>query len=289
VLPLAVTLAGPGRPLAPSAAAVAAVMLLAWAVGVAAQDISWVDVAWGPALALVALVAALTGDGDPLRRWLLAGATALWGLRLGAHILARKLSQPGEDRRYARMRAAHPQRFALWSLRSVFALQGLLVLVVSLPIQVAADRPAAPASLYAPGLALYALGLSFEAIGDEQLRRFRSDQANDKAVLDRGLWAWTRHPNYFGDACVWWGLWLVALMAGGTWWTAVAPLTMTILLVRVSGKALLERDIESRRPGYAEYVRSTSSFWPRPPRRPARAGTATARRAGETRSRGASR
>lgn len=199
-------LAAPGRPLLPSVAAVAAVMGIVWLLGVLTRDMSWVDVAWGPTLAVVALVAALTGTGDPLRRWLLLGATALWGLRLGAHILARKLAQPGEDRRYARMRAAHPRRFELWSLRSVFAVQGLLVLVVSLPIQVAADRPSAPLALYAPGLALYALGLAFEAIGDEQLRRFRSDPASAGAVMDRGLWAWTRHPNYFGDACVWWGL-----------------------------------------------------------------------------------
>jgi steroid 5-alpha reductase family enzyme len=142
----------------------------------------------------------------------------------------------------------------------------VLVLVVALPITVAAQRGAALSAAAIPGMVLFAIGLLFEAVGDEQLRRFKADPATTGQVMDRGLWRYTRHPNYFGDVCVWWGLWLVALPAGDTWWTAIGPLVMTVLLVRVSGKALLERDIAKRRPGYADYVERTSGFFPLPPR-----------------------
>ena len=210
----------------------------------------------------------------PGARWLLAGLTAAWGLRLGAHLTRRKLADPGEDRRYAQMRARHPHDFARWSLVAVFGTQALLVLVVSLPLQVAARQPSALGGWALAGVAVWALGLAFEAVGDEQLRRFKADPASRGQVMDRGLWRYTRHPNYFGDACVWWGLWLVALTAGGTGWTAVGPAVMTLLLVRVSGKGLLERDIAERRPGYPAYVARTSGFIPLPPkRRGARAGS----------------
>ena len=249
-----------------SAVAVVALMLAAWALSLRLRDASIVDPVWGPAFVLVALVAALAGDGDPARRTLLAVLTAAWGLRLGWHLTRRKLGEPHEDRRYAAMRARRGQGFARWSLYAVFGLQALLVLVVSLPLQVAAGRDAPLGAAALPGVLVFLVGLAFEAVGDEQLRRFRADPASRGAVMDHGLWRLTRHPNYFGDACVWWGLWLVALPAGGTWWTAAGPLAMTLLLVRVSGKDLLERDIATRRPGYADYVRRTSGFVPWPPR-----------------------
>ena len=145
--------------------------------------------------------------------------------------------------------------------------QVLLVLIVSLPVQVAAERPSALSAAAIPGVVLFLVGLAFEAIGDEQLRRFKADPGNKGKVMDRGLWRYTRHPNYFGDFCVWWGLWLLALPAGGVWWTLIGPAVMSTLLIRVSGKALLERDMASRRPGYAEYIRGTSGFFPLPPRK----------------------
>ena len=126
-------------------------------------------------------------------------------------------------------------------------------------------------------MVLFGVGLAFEAVGDEQLRRFRADPANRGQVMNRGLWRYTRHPNYFGDACVWWGIWLTVLPAGGTWWSLIGPAAMTFLLVRVSGKAMLERDIGKRRPGYAEYIAQTSGFFPLPPKRrlpPERPGAA---------------
>jgi steroid 5-alpha reductase family enzyme len=259
-------IAGPGSVLAFSAAAVAAVMLAVWALSVRLRDVSIVDPVWGPAFVVVALVAALAGHGDPARRWLLFAMTAAWGLRLGVHLTRRKLAEPEEDRRYAIMRERKGDSFTLWSLWAIFGTQGLLVLIVSLPLQVAAERSAALGATVIPGVIVFLVGLAFESIGDEQLRRFKADPANRGKVMDHGLWRYTRHPNYFGDACVWWGLWLVALPAGGAWWTLVGPVVMTLLLVRVSGKAMLERDIGKRRPEYADYIKRTSGFFPLPPR-----------------------
>jgi steroid 5-alpha reductase family enzyme len=225
-----------------------------------------VDPAWGPLFVVVALVAALAGTGDAARRWLLLALTALWGLRLGVHLLRRKLGDPEEDRRYAEMRERKGAAFPLWSLGAIFLFQGLLVLVVSLPVTSAAQGDPALDLLALPGILLWALGLFFETVGDLQLDRFKADPANKGKVMDRGLWRYTRHPNYFGDFCVWWGLWLVALPAGGTWWTAIGPLVMSVLLIRVSGAGLLEKSIGDRRPGYREYVQRTSGFVPLPPR-----------------------
>lgn len=262
----ATLLAGPGAVLPIACAAVAVVILATWLLSLLLRDASVIDPVWGPAFVIVAVIAALAGSGAPARRWLLLALTAVWGLRLGLHLTRRKLHERDEDRRYRAMREAHPRNFAIWSLGWVYLVQGILVVVISLPLQVAAQRAPALGWLIAPGLLVYATGLAFEAVGDEQLRRFKSDPQNRGRVMDRGLWRYTRHPNYFGDACVWWGLWLVAVQAGATWWTVISPLVMSLLLVRISGKGLLERDIGERRPGYADYIRRTSGFLPLPPR-----------------------
>ncbi|HYI36372.1 MAG TPA: DUF1295 domain-containing protein [Thermoleophilaceae bacterium] len=259
-------MSGPGIVLPLAAVAVAVLMVATWAEGVRRRDISIVDPVWGPAFVLVALAGALAGGGDPARRWLLLALTAAWGLRLGVHLGRRKLGDPHEDRRYAAMRERH-RNFNLWSLIMVFGTQGLLVLVVSLPLQVGANAGGELGMLALPGVVLFLVGLAFEAAGDRQLERFKADPANRGRVMDRGLWRYTRHPNYFGDACVWFGLWLVVLPAGGTWWTVLGPVVMTVLLTRVSGASLLEKDIGQRRPGYRDYVERTSGFVPLPPRR----------------------
>ncbi|MDQ6804584.1 MAG: DUF1295 domain-containing protein [Actinomycetota bacterium] len=266
MIAVATVFAGPGGVLALAAAAVAVLILIVWAVSVRLRDASIIDPVWGPAFVLVALVAALAGHGDSGLRWLLFAMVAAWGLRLGLHLTRRKLGDPDEDRRYAAMREHKGDRFALWSLWAVFGTQAVLVLIVSLPIQAAANRPGGLGASVIPGVLVFLVGLAFEAIGDEQLRRFKADPASHGKVMDHGLWHYTRHPNYFGDACVWWGLWLVVLPAGGVWWTFVGPAVMTLLLVRVSGKAMLERDIGKRRPEYAAYIERTSGFFPLPPR-----------------------
>jgi len=239
-----------------------------WRVSVAVEDTSIVDVFWGSGFVVVAWVAYALGEGDPDRGLLLASLVTLWGLRLTVYLGRRNLGK-GEDRRYAEMRRRHGDRWPLRSLFVVFWLQGALIWVVSLPVQatMADPAPAGLGPLEWAGVAVWAVGLTFEAIGDWQLARFKADPANRGKVMDRGLWRYTRHPNYFGDFCVWWGIWLVALAAGGTWWTIVGPLVMSVLLIRVSGVALLERSLAERREGYADYVTRTSAFFPWPPRR----------------------
>jgi steroid 5-alpha reductase family enzyme len=265
---LATAFAAPGTVTGYAAVAVAALMVEVWLLSIAFRDASIVDPAWGPAFVVVALVAALAGGGCLGRRLLLLAMTAIWGLRLGVHLLVRKVHEAGEDRRYAAMRERRGESFVMWSLVMIFGLQGLLVLIVSLPIQVAADQGGTLSAAIIPGVVLFCIGLVFEAVGDEQLRRFKARPESHGQVMDRGLWRYTRHPNYFGDFCVWWGVWLVALTAGGTWWTFIGPVVMSVLLIRVSGAALLEKDIGTRRPGYADYVKRTSGFFPLPPRRP---------------------
>ncbi len=267
---LATVFAAPGAVTAYAAIAVALFMVALWAASVALRDVSIVDPGWGPAFVLVAAVAAAAGGGCLGRRWLLLAMTAVWGLRLGSYLLVRKLRDPSEDRRYAVMRERRGAGFVPWSLVMIFGVQGLLVLIVSLPVQVAAGQGGSLTATVIPGVALWVLGFAFESIGDEQLRRFKARSDSHGQVMDRGLWRYTRHPNYFGDFCVWWGIWLVALTAGGTWWTFVGPVVMSVLLIRVSGAGLLEKDIGERRPGYADYIRRTSGFFPWPPKQPRR-------------------
>ncbi len=249
-----------------ASAATAGLMVVTWAESLRRADASIVDPVWGPAFVLVALVAALAGDDGANLRWLLLAMTTAWGLRLGVHLTRRKLREPVEDFRYAAMRRRQGGRFTLWSLVMIFGLQGVLVLIVSLPVQIAATSDAAIGAAVIPGIVIFLIGFAFEAIGDAQLAAFKADPASKGKVMDKGLWRYTRHPNYFGDFCVWWGLWLVALTAAGTWWTAIGPIVMSILLTRVSGKDHLERDIADRRPGYREYIQRTSGFFPLPPR-----------------------
>lgn len=226
-----------------------------------------VDIAWGLAFTAVALTAygLSAGHGDDGRRLLITALTALWGLRLSAHI-ARRGRGHGEDPRYARMLAKAPGSRAAYAVRTVYLLQGVLVWLVSLPVQAGLYAPGPLGPTAAAGAALWLLGLAFEAIGDAQLHRFKADPAHRGMIMDRGLWSWTRHPNYFGDFCVWWGLFLIAYdrpaVAAAT---AVGPLVMTYLLTAGSGKALLERHMADR-PGYAAYRARTSGFFPVPPR-----------------------
>ncbi len=239
-----------------------------WALSVAVRDTSIVDVFWGSGFVVIAWVTYAVADGSQDRGLLLSVLTTIWGLRLTLYLARRNLGK-GEDFRYAAMRKRHGARWPLRSLVVVFWVQGLLMWVVSLPVQVGQLDPT-PAGLGAldwAGAALWALGLAFEAIGDAQLTRFKADPSNRGKVMDRGLWSWTRHPNYFGDFCVWWGLYLVAASTGSAWWTAIGPILMSVLLIRVSGAALLERSLSRRREGYEAYVARTSGFFPRPPRR----------------------
>ncbi|MFD5783480.1 DUF1295 domain-containing protein [Streptomyces sp. NPDC126933] len=256
-----------GQGVGPAAAAALAVMLITFAVAVVRGPHRIVDIAWGLGFTAVALVSygASAGQGDDGRRLLVTVLTAVWGLRLAGHIAARGRGH-GEDPRYEAMLAKAPGHRNLYALRMVYLLQGLLVLLVSLPVQAAQYIPGRTGPVAYAGCALWLTGLFFEAVGDWQLARFRADPANKGRLMDRGLWSWTRHPNYFGDFCIWWGLFLIVcdapVVAAAT---VVSPLVMSYLLINGSGKRLLERHMADR-PGFAEYTARTSGFFPRPPR-----------------------
>ncbi|MFG3409474.1 DUF1295 domain-containing protein [Streptomyces sp. NPDC048142] len=251
-----------------SASAALAVMLVTFAVAVRKGMHRIVDIAWGlgfTTVAVTSLLASSGADGDPVRRVLVTVLTAVWGLRLAGHINRRGRGH-GEDPRYARMLAKAPGDPTLYALRKVYLLQGALVWLVSLPVQAAHYVPEPMGRLAWAGVALWTVGMFFEAVGDAQLARFKAAPANRGRIMDQGLWRYTRHPNYFGDFCVWWGLFLLAVgslaVAAAV---VVAPLVMTLLLTRGSGQRLLEQHM-SGRPGYAAYVARTSGFFPLPPR-----------------------
>jgi steroid 5-alpha reductase family enzyme len=243
-------------------------MLALWALSLALRNASIVDVWWGPGIALGGLAAWRSAEAAPHpRTLLLLGLACVWALRLAGYLLWRNAGH-GEDPRYQAMRRHWGPRFPWISLATVFALQGGLQWIVSLPLQLAAAAPG-EAPLGARdvlGAAAFAIGLGFETIGDAQLARFLADEANAGRVMDRGLWRYTRHPNYFGDALAHWGLFAIALGTPYGAFALVSPVLMTFLLLRVSGVALLERSIGKRRPEYAEYRRRTSAFLPIPPR-----------------------
>lgn len=230
-----------------------------WVASLPLRDVSIVDSGWGFLVLLPALVMAAALPAGP-RAALLLGLAGAWALRLSAHIFWRHRGQP-EDRRYQAIRRRNEPHFQWKSLYLVFGLQAVLAWIVSAPLMAAVASPAPWNALDVAGFALSAFGLAYEALADLQLARFRQDPRNWDAVMDRGLWRHSRHPNYFGECCLWWGLWLVAA-AADAWWTLPSPLLMTVLLMKVSGVPLLEPDLGRRRPGYAEYVRRTPAFIP---------------------------
>lgn len=251
-------------PLTASAIAIGVLMVSVWIVSLIVANASIVDIAWGMGFVLVAWTVALGLDEITDRSVVLVGLTTLWGTRLSAYLAWRNLGEP-EDRRYRAMRSKHGDRFPLVSLVMVFLLQGAIMWTVSLPVQAGQISSGSLGILDASGIVVFAIGLAFETVGDLQLARFKSSPSSEGEVLDRGLWRYTRHPNYFGDFLVWWGLYLVAA-GGGAWWTIVGPAVMTLFLVKISGVGLLERTIGGRRPGYAAYVERTNAFFPGPPR-----------------------
>lgn len=248
--------------------AVLALMTAVWVASVVRRDASLVDRVWGLAFVVAAWTYAALGDGDPARTALALTLVTVWGLRLSAYVTWRNWGE-GEDKRYQAMRQRGSVSFAARSLVTIFWNQAVIAWLVSLPLLAATTRPSPDGLVWLDwlGLAVWAVGLVFEAGGDWQLSRFLADPANRGTVMDRGLWRYTRHPNYFGDATVWWGYFLVAA-ATGAWWAVAGSALMTVLIVKVSGVALTDKQMEkSSREGYAEYVRRTNAFFPGPPRK----------------------
>jgi steroid 5-alpha reductase family enzyme len=244
--------------------ALVAAAALTWVVSVLQRNVTIVDTLWPLLFVLATAVYAGTAVEPGPRAWLVSALVGAWGLRLAAYLAWRSWGHE-EDRRYQAIRRRNEPHFALKSLWLIFGFQAALAWLISLPLAGAIAGQAPLGALDALGVALWAVGVFFEAVGDWQLMRFKRDPANQGRVMDRGLWRHTRHPNYFGDFCIWWGLYLVAV-AAGAWWSIAGPLIMSFLLLRVSGVRLLEQDIGERRPAYADYVRRTNAFFPGPRR-----------------------
>jgi len=250
-----------------AAAALLVLMAVTFTVALKAGKHSVVDTAWGIGIAAVAVVALVSslGYGQPARRALLTAAAVIWGLRLAVYIGSRNRGKP-EDPRYRDLLSKAKGDRNIYALRTIYLLQALILWVACLPIQAGMLERAPAGPLTVIGAAAWLGGFVFESVGDWQLARFKADPAHKGMIMDRGLWRYTRHPNYFGDFCMWWGLFLISL---GSWVgmaTIVGPLLMTFLLTRGSGQALTERRMVGR-PNYAEYVARTSGFFPLPPKR----------------------
>ncbi|MDN3517475.1 DUF1295 domain-containing protein [Aquisalimonas lutea] len=243
-------------------------MVLVWIASLVRRDASLVDRFWGAGFVLLAWVYWFAA-GAPAAGLLMVLPVTLWGLRLSAYLTWRNWGH-GEDYRYREMRAHHGRRFPWVSLWTVFVLQGMIMWVVAMPLVYGTRVPSADVLVWplaAAGLALWLAGLTWEAVADAQLARFKADPANRGRVMDRGLWRYSRHPNYFGEAVLWWGFALIAAAAGG-WWTMLSAALMTFLLARVSGVTLLERKLTDTRPAYRDYVARTNALVPGPPREP---------------------
>jgi steroid 5-alpha reductase family enzyme len=238
-----------------------------WCVSLLKRDVSIVDSLWPLLfLAAAATYAGRVPQSGP-RTTLVVVLAGLWALRLAGYLTWRNWGEP-EDRRYQQIRRRNQPHFAFKSLYLIFGLQGTLAWIISLPLLAAIAGPRDVNALDYAGVALWGVGFGFEAVADWQLARFKSVPANRGQVMDQGLWRYTRHPNYFGDCCTWWGFYLIAFAAGG-WWSVGGPIVMSFLLLRVSGVALLEKDISERRPAYRDYILRTNAFLPGPRKRPA--------------------
>ncbi|MDA5193843.1 DUF1295 domain-containing protein [Govanella unica] len=243
-------------------------MVLLWLISIPLKDVSFIDSFWALGCVLLAVSTYFLSSGTPDRKLLILALTAAWGLRLGGYIFWR-WQHEGADGRYVALLKKAQGNVNLFSLRKVFLLQAPLLWITSLPAQMG-QIPAEPVSLgvlAAIGTALALVGIFFETVGDWQLARFKNDPDNHGKVMDRGLWRYTRHPNYFGDACVWWGIFLVAAETKFGFLSIFGPLFLTFTLVKWSGAALLERRMKRSRPGYEDYVRRTSGFLPWPPKK----------------------
>jgi steroid 5-alpha reductase family enzyme len=260
--------AGPfGLTLLATAAALLVMMAVTFAVALRAGQHSVVDTAWGLGIALAALVSLLVsaGHGQPARRYLLLAVSVIWGLRLAGYVTWRNHGK-GEDPRYRDLLSRARGNPNLYALRSVYLLQAAILWLACLPIQAGMLERAPVGPLAVLGAAVWLGGFVFESVGDWQLARFKADPRHQGLIMDRGLWRYTRHPNYFGDFCMWWGVFLIALGSWAELATIIAPLLMTYILTRGTGQRLTDRRMAATRPQYADYAARTSGFIPLPPR-----------------------
>ena len=244
-----------------SGIAILVMMVLLWLLSLVFKNASIVDIFWGIGFVIVTWLAFSLGAGYIPRKQLVAVLVTIWGLRLALHIGIRNWGKP-EDFRYAKWRQENGPRWWWFSFLQVFLLQGVLMWIISAPLLAAqiSGFPVIITPLDLIGVVLWVIGMVFETMGDLQLMLFKANPANKGKLLTTGVWRFTRHPNYFGEAALWWGYYIIAL-ASGSWWTIFSPILMTYLLMKVSGVAMLERTMKIK-PGYEEYMKKTNAFFP---------------------------
>lgn len=238
--------------------------LLGWILSVFRKNVTHVDSMWSLFFLLAGFTYVESIDTMHARSVITLLLLSIWALRLSVYLTWRNWG-PHEDHRYAAIRQNNLPHFKWTSIYIVFGLQAILAWIISLPILASTNATTPLNSIDIIGMSLTVFGIAWESIADWQLTKFKRDKTNQYKVLNSGLWRYTRHPNYFGECCVWWGFFLVAL-AGGAWWSIPSALLMTLLLLRVSGVALLEKDIAERRPEYLHYVKTTNAFIPGKPK-----------------------
>ena len=244
-------------------AVVAAMMVTGWFVSLVYKNVTIVDSLWGLGFVLVAWLTFFMSDGYGDRKILIALLVTLWGLRLSIYLSWRNWGK-GEDPRYGTWREKSGDQFWIISLFKVFILQALFLWVISVAVQIGQQAPTPDRLTWLDGLGaiVWLIGFTFESLGDWQLARFKSDPASKGRVMDRGLWAYTRHPNYFGEFLAWWGIFLITLSTPNSWWTIISPIIITAVLLKMTGIPLTEQELVKNRPGYGDYVKRTSAFVP---------------------------
>jgi steroid 5-alpha reductase family enzyme len=243
--------------------AVLVMMLVGWFISLLYRNVTIVDSLWGLGFVVIAWIAYMLSDGYIVRKTLIAIFVTLWGLRLSIYLSLRNWGK-GEDPRYGLWRKESGERFWIVSLFKVFILQAIFMWFISLAPQFGqiSATPNQLTWLDTVGASIWAIGFLFETVGDWQLARFKTDPKNKGKVMDKGLWAYSRHPNYFGECLVWWGLFLISFSNPGNWWTIISPLIVTIVLLKMTGIPLTEKTIGDKRPGYREYIDRTNAFIP---------------------------
>jgi steroid 5-alpha reductase family enzyme len=244
-------------------AVVLTLMLTGWVVSLIYRNVTIVDSLWGLGFVLITWMTFFLSQGFFGRKLLIALLVSAWGLRLSLHLSRRNWGH-GEDPRYAEWRKRSGERFWLVSLFKVFLLQAVFLWAIALSLQWGqlSSRPAALTLFDLAGASVWLIGFFFEAVADHQLARFKENPSNRGRVMDRGLWAYSRHPNYFGESLMWWGIFLITLSTAAGWWTVVSPVIITIVLLKMTGVTLMEKSIVHTRPGYRAYIEKTNAFLP---------------------------
>jgi steroid 5-alpha reductase family enzyme len=243
--------------------AVVAMMLVGWLISLRYRNVTIVDSLWGLGFVLIAWITFILSEGFSGRRTLIAMLVTVWGIRLSVY-LSRRNWRAGEDPRYGEWQKKSGERFWLVSLYKVFLLQAIFLWVIALVLQFGQMSPTPNKFgwLDMLGVIIWLIGFGFESVGDWQLAKFKANPANKGRVMDQGLWAYTRHPNYFGEFLIWWGFFLITLSTPNSWWTVISPIIITVVLLKMTGIPLTEGTIVNSRPGYKNYIRRTSAFLP---------------------------